>query len=241
MSKTTVILRREFRSYFLSPIAYVVGGLFLGIGGWLYFSRVFFDFGAGAEARMGGFFSLLPLFFLVLVPALSMRLWAEEKKLGTFELLLTFPVRTRDLILGKFLGGLFFVIVLLAFTLPYPITLATYGKLDWGPVIGGYLGGILLAASYLSLGLFISSLTRDQIIALLLSVAALLVLVLLPQVGAAMSPSLAEAFKLLSPVEHFRSIARGVLDLRDLIFYIVFCGLFLYLNALVLEFKKRNG
>jgi len=241
VSDTLVILKREFRSYFLSPIAYVVGALFLGIGGWLFFEGLFFDTGQAAEAKMESYFGLLPLFFMVLVPALSMRLWAEERKLGTLELLMTFPVKTMHLILGKFCGALCFVAVLLALTLFYPVTLASLGNLDWGPVLGGYLATLLLAASYLALGMFISSLTQDQIIALLVTVSVLLLLILMRQVGMLIGPWWAEVFAIASPREHFSSIARGVIDLRDMLYYGAFCGFFLYLNSLVLEAKKQVG
>ncbi len=241
MRETFVVLKREFLSYFLSPIAYVVGALFLGIGGWLFFNRIFFEVGQGAEARMDFYFLQLPFYFLVLIPALSMRLWAEERKLGTLELLMTFPVRTMHLVFGKFFGALGFVAVLLLLTLIYPVTLAGLGNLDWGPVIGGYLGAVLLAAAYLSLGLFLSSLTQDQIIALLLSVALLLLLVLMRTFGALFGPFWAEVFAILSPDEHFASIARGVIDLRDMVFYVSFCGFFLFLNRMVLEARKWVG
>lgn len=242
MSETWVMTRREFRSYFLSPIAYVVGAIFLVLGAYLFFQSVFIEAGRAAEARMQNYFATLPMYFLVLVPALSMRLWAEERKLGTLELLLTFPVKTGQLIAGKFLGALLFIGVLLLFTLPYAFTLSMLGDLDWGPVIGSYLGAMLLAAAYLSLGLFISSMTRDQIIALLISVCVLAVLHFLPMIAAWFLPTSMIGFvEVISPVTHFRSIARGVLDVSDVIYYVAFCGFFLYLNSVMLEVRKWWG
>ncbi|MAE77471.1 MAG: ABC transporter [Planctomycetes bacterium] len=242
MSDTWTITKRELRSYFLSPIAYVVGALFLGIGAYMFFQIVFIEAGRAAEARMDAYFGRLPMFFLVLVPALAMRLWSEERKLGTIELLLTFPVRTGSLIMGKFLGALLFLSVLMLLTLIYPITLAALGDLDWGPVIGGYLGALLLAAAYLSLGLFVSSTTQDQIIALIVSVVVLLLLYYLPGIAAFfLPPALIDTVMLASPVVHFQSIARGVLDLSDVIYYVVFCAFFLFLNHVTIEVRKWAG
>jgi len=145
------------------------------------------------------------------------------------------------LIFGKFLGALCFVMVLLALTLIYPITLASLGHLDWGPALGGYLATLLLASAYLAFGMFVSSLTQDQIIALLVTVAVLLLLILMRQVGMLLGPWWAEVFAIASPREHFASVARGVIDLRDMLYYGAFCGFFLYLNSLVLESKKQLG
>lgn len=242
MGDIWVITKREFRSYFLSPIAYVVGALFLFYGAYEFFQIVFIDAGRAAEARMNIYFSQLPLYFLVLIPALSMRLWSEERKLGTLELLLTFPVRTGSLILGKFSGALLFLATLLGLTLLYPITLASLGPLDWGPVVCGYIGALLLGASYLALGMFISSLSRDQIIALILTVVVLMLLFRLPQIAAFFLPKgMVEPLMVISPVTHFMSIARGVLDLGDLIFYSAFIALFLFLNSVTLELRKWVG
>ncbi|PIE22129.1 MAG: hypothetical protein CSA62_13690 [Planctomycetota bacterium] len=239
-----VIFQRELRSYFLSPIAYVIGVFFLGIGGYLTFQLSLFEFGRAPEANMSYYFTqYLPYAFGIMTPAIAMRLWAEERKLGTLELLLTFPVHNRQLIIGKFFGALVFIMALLALTLIYPLTMSLYGKLDWGPVIGSYLGACLLAASYLSLGLFVSSITSDQIIALLVSVVALTVLNLLahPAIGFFFGPGMTEFFSVLSPLTHFSSIGRGVVDLGDIIYYVAFCAFFLVLNGLVLNVRKQKG
>ncbi|MCA8972590.1 MAG: ABC transporter permease subunit [Planctomycetes bacterium] len=237
-----VVTKREFRSYFLSPIAYVVGAIFLLYGSYEFFQFIFLEAGRSAEARMNTYFGQLPIYFLVLVPALSMRLWSEERKLGTLELLLTFPVRNGSLILGKFFGALLFLAVLLGLTLMYPITLTTLGNLDWGPVIGGYAGALLLGASYLALGMFLSSLSRDQIIALIVTVVALLLMVRLPAIATYFLPkSFVEPLMVLSPVTHFMSIARGVIDMADIVFYAAFVALFLFLNSIVLEYRKWVG
>ena len=242
MSETWVITKREFRSYFLSPVAYVVGALFLLIGSYQFFQFVFVEAGRKPQARMDIYFQMLPLLLLFVVAALSMRLWAEERKLGTLELLLTFPVKTGHLIGGKFLGALLFVLVLLSLTIIYPITLANLGDLDWGATFCGYLGAVLLTSAYLSLGMFMSALTRDQIIALLLTLAVLAVLYYLPQLAPWFLPAgSVEIANAISPNTHFNAISRGVVDLGDLIFYAAFTAFFLFLNALTLEARKWLG
>ena len=176
MREVLVILRRELKSYFLSPIAYVFGMLFLGV-------QIFFSakqsLVQGQQASMQGFFGWLPLIFLFFLPGLTMRLWAEERKVGTLELLMTFPVKVSQLVLGKFLAALVYLAIVLAFTLMLPLTLSAYGGLDWGPVLVAYLASLLLAGAYLSVGMFWSSMTRDQIVALLLALVTLFALYML--------------------------------------------------------------
>jgi ABC-2 type transport system permease protein len=251
MRETMVILRRELKSYFLSPIAYVFGILFLGLS-------IFFASNSmlvhGQTASMEGFFGLLPLIFLFFLPALTMRLWAEERKLGTLELLMTFPVKLSQLIAGKFGAALIYLALLLLLTLALPITLSVYGALDWGPVLGAYLATLLMAGAYLAVGMFWSSMTRDQIIALLLAMVTLVLLYYLgyPQfleiVGDFLRP-LPEGLRVIvvdllggiSPFRYFQSVARGVIDSRDIIYYLCFCGFFLYANALVLQARRHKG
>lgn len=251
MRETMVILRRELKSYFLSPIAYVFGILFLGLS-------IFFASNAmlvqGQTADMGTFFQLLPLIFLFFLPALTMRLWAEERKLGTLELLMTFPVKLSQLIAGKFAAALIYLALLLLLTLALPITLATYGALDWGPVLGAYLATLLMAGAYLAVGMFWSSMTRDQIIALLLAMVTLVLLYYLgyPQFLELVSDFLrplpdwlrvttVDVLSGISPFKYFLSIARGVIDTRDVLYYLCFCGFFLYANALVLQARRHKG
>jgi ABC-2 type transport system permease protein len=241
MPEIFVVMRRELRSYFLSPIAYVFGGLFLGVLG--YLSRSAFQQGMPTTISLSRFFSMFPSVFLFFLPALSMRLWAEERKLGTLELLLTYPVRLWGLILGKFFAALAFLGVLLLLSTALPILLSFYGSVDWGPVCTAYLASFLMAGAYISVGMFWSSMTRDQIIAMLASLVTLLLLFLL-----ASDPVLLQLPRWLAPVvgaigpqRYFSSITRGVVDTRDLVYYVCFCGFFLYLNLLVLQAKRRNG
>lgn len=243
MHETAVVARRELRSYFFSPIAYVVGGLLLLV--LLYFSTDVMR--PGGQASMQTFFQLLPWLFILFLPALTMRLWAEERKQGTLELLMTFPVSVPQLILGKFAAVMLFLAVVLLLTLGYPITLAAYGNLDWGPVIFAYVASMLMAAAFVSVGLFFSSVTRDQIIALLLTLVSLLLLFLLGSplfvmnLGKVLPEWMLDIVGAVSPYTYFISISRGILDTRDLIYYACFCGFFLYLNAMVLQGRRLKG
>ncbi len=243
MRETLVIFRRELRSYFLSPIAYVFGLLFLGILLFLSSSSLT----QGAQASMQGFFLLLPIVLLLFLPGLTMRLWAEERKLGTLELLMTFPVRIGDLVLGKFAATLTFLAFLLLLTLGLPLTLDAFGGLDWLPVLGSYLAALLFTGSFVAVGMFWSSTTRDQIVAMLLSVVSLAVLYLLgypPLVEAMVDWLPAVLVDLLvgiSPYKYFESLGRGVLDTRDFVYFACFCGFFLYANALVLQARRHKG
>jgi ABC-2 type transport system permease protein len=176
-----------------------------------------------------------------------MRTWAEERKLGTLELLMTFPVRVGELIAGKFGAALIYLAIVLALTLGYPITLSLFGHLDWGPVVCGYIASLLLAGAYVSVGMFFSSLTRDQIVALLLTLVTLFMLLFLgsPAMTEIMSNLmprwLAEGIASMSPGVYFGSISRGVVDTGDILYYVGFTAFFLYLNALVLHGRRLKG
>ncbi len=244
MRDALVIFRREFKSYFLSPIAYVFGALFLGVQIYLGTTGTMVH---GRGATMFVFFTILPWVLLFFVPALTMRLWAEERKLGTLELLMTFPVTVASLIAGKFFAALLFLVLVLMLTLGVPWTLAMYGDLDWGPVFGAYIGAVFMASAYLSVGMFFSSLTRDQIVALLMALVTLLLLFIvgMPAMRIYMdvwAPSWAlDLLGAVSPYRYFGSIARGVLDTRDFVYYGAFCTFFLWLNGLVLKARRVNG
>ncbi|MDP6929973.1 MAG: ABC transporter permease [Planctomycetota bacterium] len=246
MREAIIIMRRELQSYFLSPIAYVFGGLFLG-----FMTIYTVEFGGilnhGSQAGMQGFFGLLPFVFVVFIAALTMRLWAEERKLGTLELLMTFPVTTGQIIAGKFLAGLAYLALVLLLTLGIPIVMSAHGNLDWGPVFCAYIGSLLMASAYLSVGMFASSITRDQIIALLFAFVVLLALYLMGNpsfltILEGVLPSwLVSILGGISTFKYFGSIARGVLDTRDLVYYACFTGFFLYANALVLQGRRLKG
>ncbi|MFA6393971.1 MAG: ABC transporter permease subunit [Patescibacteria group bacterium] len=231
-----ILFKKELWSYFNSPIAYIFIAVFLIAGNWLYFNSFFL----AGQASMRNYFSLLPWMFLFFAPALTMRLWAEERKSGTIEFLLTLPIRDREAVLGKFFGALAFLLITLLLSLSLPITISFLGDIDLGPVIGGYLGALFLGGSYLSLGLFISSLTRNQIIAFVLALAACFIAFV---VGADFAVS--GAPKIIQPImrflglgSHFYNIAKGVIDTRDILYYLSFISLFLWLNVKVIEERK---
>lgn len=235
--KTIYILsKKELMAYFNSPIAYIFIAAFLIVGNWLFF-QPFYLYG---QANMRYYFTLLPWMFLFLAPALTMRLWAEEKKSGTIEFLLTLPVTDWQVVLGKFFGSLVFLFITLLLSFSMPITVAMLGNLDWGPVIGGYLGAILLGGSYLALGLFISCLTKNQIIAFVLGlVACFLGFMVGADFVLAGAPQFFQPImKFLGLGSHFNNISKGVLDTKDIIYYGLFIYLFLWLNA---EFIKNRS
>lgn len=207
-------------------------------GNWLFFT----DFFLVGEAEMRSYFQLLPWLFLFLAPAVAMRLWAEEKKSGTIEFLLTLPITDWQAVLGKFLGALAFLFVALLLSVTLPITVSLLGDMDPGPVIGGYLGSLFLGGSYLSIGLFVSSLTKNQIVAFVGGAALCFVFFIVGTniVLAGISSSMAPAMQFLGLGYHFDDIAKGVIDSRDIVFYVSFIFFFLWLNVKVLE-RRRIG
>jgi len=233
MHQVVHVFRKEFGTYFVSPIAYIVISIFLVVTGWFFFST-FFLFN---QASMRNFFSLLPITFSFVIPAITMRLFAEELNVGSYETLLTMPVTYRDVILGKFMASVVFVAAMLLPTLAYPIFISFLGQLDWGPVAGGYMGAIFLGASFSAIGLFVSSLTRNQIIAFIGSMAICFVLTLIDKMLFFLPASLLGVFEYLGADFHFENIAKGVLDSRDILYFlsVIFVGL--YATHLAMEAK----
>jgi len=229
------IFKKEFKSYFFSPIAYIVISVFLLILGWLFYSTFFLD----RQANLTRFFSLLPVAFAFVVPAVTMRLFSEEINIGSYELLLTMPVTFRDIIVGKFLAAVGFIGVMLVPTLCYAVSTAFLGKLDWGPVIGGYLGAILLGATFSSIGILASSVTRNQVVAFIIGMAVCLTLTLLIDFMLFFLPSfLVGIFQYLSANYHFQNIAKGVIDLRDIMYFVSVSFVVLYGTNLIMQGKK---
>ena len=229
------IFNKEFKSYFVSPIAYIVISVFLIIIGWLFFSTFFLD----RQANMTRFFSLLPVAFAFVVPAVTMRLFSEEINIGSYEILLTMPVEFRDIIIGKFLAAVGFIGVMLFPTLFYALSITFLGKLDWGPVIGGYLGAILLGATYCSIGILASSITRNQVVAFIIGMAVCLALTLLIDFMLFFLPNfLVGIFQFLSANYHFKNIAKGVIDLRDILYFVSVSFVVLYGTNLIMQRKK---
>jgi ABC-2 type transport system permease protein len=232
--KTTYILfKKELMAYFNSPIAYIFIGVFLVVGNWLFFK----DFFLHNQVSMRGYFSLLPFIFLFMAPAITMRLWAEEKKSGTIEFLLTLPINDLQAVLAKFFGALVFLSIALIMTLSLPITLAFLGNVDMGPVIGGYIGALFLGGAYLALGIFISGLTKNQIIAFILGLAVCFAAFMIgePFVVNGAPSFAAPIMQSIGLGSHFSNIAKGVIDSKDIIFYITFIFFFLWLNAKMIE------
>ena len=215
MSKSLTIARRELGTYFNSPIAYIVITVFLLFSGFMFFSQLFLE----NNADLRPFFGWAPLALTFFAPAITMRLLAEERGQGTFELLATLPLTDWQVVLGKFLGAAALLGVALGLTLAYPITVSSFGQLDKGPVIGGYLGLLLMGGSYLAIGLMASSWTRSQIVAFILAWGISFSLFILGRL-AVLAPKVLQPFlEFISLDTHFQSIARGVVDTRDLLYY----------------------
>jgi ABC-2 type transport system permease protein len=234
MRQVPHIFKKEFRTYFVSPIAYIVISIFLIVIGWFFFST-FFLFN---QAGLRNFFLLLPIVFAFVIPAVTMRLLSEEYHVGSYETLLTMPVTFREVVLGKFLAGVAFVAAMLFPTLAYPVTVSFLGDLDWGPVVGGYLGALLLGASFAGVGLFASSLTRNQIVAFIIGVAICFALVLVDKILFLVPAVLAGVLQYLGAGYHFDNIAKGVLDSRDILYFLSLIFLSLYATHLAMEEKS---
>ncbi|AFL72706.1 Gldg family protein [Thiocystis violascens] len=235
MSEILRVARRELAAFFGSPVAYLFIGTFLAVSLFVFFwVDAFF---ARNIADVRPLFEWMPILLIFLCAALTMRLWSEERRAGTLETLLTLPVTTPRLVLGKFLAALGLVSVSLALTLPLPLTVALLGPLDWGPVLGAYLATLLLAAAYLSIGLFVSSRTDNPIVALIGAtlVSAFLYLIGSPALTALVGHGGGELLRLIGSGARFESITRGVLDLRDLYYYLSLVGVFLTLTVYSLE------
>lgn len=228
------IFSKELRDYFVSPIAYIVISVFLLVTGWFFFSP-FFLFN---QASLRDFFNLLPLVFSFIMPALTMRLFAEEFNTGSYEILETLPVNSLDIILGKFLAVAVLVAALLVPTLSYAVSVSLLGDLDWGPVAGGYLGALFLGAAYGAIGIFASSLTKNQIIAFIVGALLCFALTLVNKMLFFFPASAVSVLGFLGADAHFQNIARGVLDSRDFLYFasVVFLGLFG--TSVVLEGRK---
>ena len=239
MNTTYCIARRDFQAYFNSPVAYVVLGVFLLVLGYLFFSTLFL----AGFASMRGFFSVAPILFVVFGPAITMRLISEERKTGTIEQLLTLPISNFEVVLGKFLAALGIVVVGLLFTLPYVVSVSLLTPadtpFDYGPVIGGYIGLVLLASAFLALGLFASSLTKNQIVAFIIGLALCFFFYFVDKFAVLMPAQIGAVLEYISVDYHFGNIARGVVDTRDLVYYISLIAIFLVLTERSLRRDKR--
>ena len=231
MRNTTAIAIKEFKSYLASPMAYVVTGIFLVLTG------VFFSISPATyrETSINGFLEPGNILLLLLAAVLTMRLLAEEKKMGTLELLLTAPVRDREVILGKFLGSLGILTVMLALTFYYPILLISFGDPDMGPIATGYLGLFLLGSVSLAVGLFASSLSSNQIVAAVVAGGILFALWFVGLAATFLPEALAEIIGFLSLSRYFPDFMMGIIDTRGMIYYLSITALFLFLAIRSLE------
>lgn len=238
------ITRRELSSYFLTPIAYVFIVIFLVLSGvFTFYLGGFFDRG---QADLATFFGFHPWLYLFLIPALTMRLWAEERKSGTIELLFTLPVTMMEAVVGKFLATWIFTAVSLALTFPMWLTVNYLGNPDNGVILAGYLGSLLMAGGYIAIGSCISALTKNQVIAFVVTVVVCLMFILsgfpmvLDFLDDWMPTVLLEAVSSFSFLSHFEAIQNGVVDARDMVFFVSLIALWLFANATALEIKKAG-
>ncbi len=234
-SALAVILGRELSSYFSGPVAYIVSGLFLVFSGLLFFSTFFLV----DRAELRGFFGVLPMLFAFFVPALTMRLLAEERRSGSIETLLTMPVSAFDAVMGKFLAALCFVAVMLAPTLAYVATVAVLGSPDAGPIVGGYLGALFLASAFSAVGLFASAVTKNQIVAFFIAFTVSFGLVILDQFLVIFPAAVVAPLDWLSAGSHFESVSRGIIDSRDLLYFLSVTAIFLALTVKTVQERRE--
>jgi len=224
MTTAFQIFKKELLTYFVSPIAYIVIAIFLVVTGWFFFATFFlFD-----QASMRNFFDLLPGVFAFIIPAVTMKLFAEELNAGSYEILMTLPVSMKEVITGKFLAAVAFVAFMLLPTAAYPLCISLIGNLDWGPVLGGYIGAILLGGAFCAVGVLASALTRSQIIAFIIAMTICFTLVIIDKMLFFMPPAVLNFFQYIGADYHFRNISKGVIDSRDLVYFasVIFLGLY---------------
>lgn len=239
MRAIRIIARRELAGYFSSPVAYVFLVIFLLLAGFFTFTAgAFFERG---EAGLAAFFGWHPWLYLVLVPAVGMRLWSEERRAGTIELLLTLPVTTWQAIIGKFLASWLFLALALALTFPVVLTVNILGEPDNGTIVAGYVGSLFLAGAYLAVTCMTSAMTRNQVVAFILSVVICLFLILAgfnPVTDLLVrwaSPAFVDTVAAFSVITHYDGFQKGVLDSRDLFFFLSVIGFALYATGVILR------
>ena len=244
MKNILTIMRRELSSYFATPVAYVFIIIFLVLAGWFtFYIGGFYERG---QADLAPFFSYLPWLYLFLIPAITMRLWAEERRSGTVELLLTLPITMLEAVLGKFLAAWVFTGIALALTFPLWLTVNYLGNPDNGAILAGYVGSFLLAGGFLAIGACVSAATRNQVVAFILTVVICFLFLLSGHPGvlaafSAWAPDLlVNAIASLSFLTHFDAISKGVIDLRDLIYFGLVIAFFLAANAIILDLRKAE-
>jgi ABC-2 type transport system permease protein len=237
------VCKRELKGYFATPVAYVFLVIFLFFSGYLPFKRGFFEVG---QADMNLFFVNLPLLFVFMVPSAAMRLWAEERRSGSIELLMTLPITPAGAVLGKFVAAWLFIAIALVLTFPMPLTVAYLGNPDVGLIITGYLGSFLMAGSFLAIGCFFSALTKSQVISFILAVVACAVLVYagmpttLDYLAAFVPAGMLGPIENLSLQAHFESIQRGVIEFKDLAYFVILIVAWIACCGIVLDERKAS-
>jgi len=244
MSNVWILFKRELASYFATPIAYVFIVIFLFISG--VFTFYLGNFFPRGQADLLPFFNFHPWLYLFLIPALSMRLWAEERKSGTIELLLTLPMTMGQAVLGKFLAAWAFTAIALALTFPIWLTVNFLGSPDNGAIFAAYLGSLLMAGGFLAIGSCISAITKNQVIAFVVAVVACLAFILsgfplvLDFFNGWAPQFIVDAISSFSFLTHFSALSRGVVDARDIVFFISLIAFWLFANAIIIEVKKAD-
>ena len=244
MSQIRIIFKRELSSYFSTPIAYVFAAIFVFLGGiFTFYLGSFFE---RNQADLVSFFQFQPWLYLFLIPALAMRLWAEERRSGTIELLLTLPVTMTQAVVGKFLAAWAFTAIALALTFPLWVTVNFLGTPDNGVIFAGYVGSLLMAGSFLAIGACVSALTRNQVIAFVISAVICLIFILsghplvLEFVGSWAPEALVETISSFSFLNRFNAISKGVIDLRDVLYFISLIVFWLFANAVFIDLRKAR-
>ncbi len=238
------VFRREFVTYFITPLAYVFIVIFLALAGTLtFFLGAFFDRG---QADLQPFFSFHPWLYLLLVPAIAMRLWSEERKIGTIELLLTLPISTPQAVLGKFLAAWAFTAIALALTFPLWLTVNYLGTPDNGVILASYIGSLIMAGAYLAVGACFSALTSNQVIAFVLAALVCLIFAvggtpIVLEFFTGWAPAgVIDTIASLSFMSNFRAIARGVIDVSALVYFASVIAFFLFANVVLVDLYKAR-
>ena len=243
MDGFAAVFKRELKSYFATPVAYVFLVIFLFFAGYLPFRDGFFEM---RQADLRLFFSNLPLLFVFMVPCTAMRLWAEERKSGSIELLFSLPITAPAAVLGKYFAALVFLIIALVLTVTMPMTVLFLGSPDIGAIVTGYVGAVLLAGAFLAVGCFFSAVTKNQVISFILSVAVLAIFVYagmpttINYLSGFLPPAIVSGVENMSFLTHFESMQRGVLEFKDISYFIIMIAGWLFGNTVILSERREN-
>ncbi len=236
MKKAIPIFRRELAAYFFSPMAYIVITVFLLITGWFFTSQLFLT----GDSSLRSMFGIIPFIFIFFTPAITMRLMSEERKSGTIELLVTMPISDLEIVLGKYFAGLGLLIAALFFTFPYALTIIVLGEPDMGMLICGYLGLVLMGASCIAIGVFASTISKNQVISFIIAFLIIFSLGLFDYILIFMPSYLVPLLQFMSIDYHYSNIGRGVIDSRDLLYYLSLIIFMISLSRISLESRKWN-